>query len=114
MMPNSATTPNFEQLVNDKIDEWKTQHRYLRYLPQKLRLERFAAHFRDERLSRWHALTEEEQSDALDKAFEHATELDLQRFHKISHWGGEGIIPMNMPEWAMLMIERSELVRTNG
>lgn len=114
MMPNSTTAPNFEQLVNDKIDEWKTNHRCLLsvHVPKKLRLERFAAHFRDERLSRWHALTEEEQSESFDKAFERATEIDLRRFHRISHWNGEGIIPMNLPEWVMLMIERP--VRTNG
>ena len=97
----------FEIQVNDKIDDWKTNHPIWQALPMRLRLERFAAHFRDERINKWCSLSDKGKGVAITNAFKCATELDLQRFRKISHWNGKGIIPMSVPEWVMLIIERN-------
>jgi len=56
----------------------------------------------------WHLMSEPERAAAADYVFHHATELDLQRLRKITSWREEdGPLPLNLPQWAMMIFRRS-------
>ena len=71
-------------------------------------LTQFRQHHRDNRILAWNNMSDYEKENAIDYAFENATEIDRKRFGKIARYQGDDPIFMSMPEWTMLIWGRRD------